>query len=242
MGAAVSIEIEDRFNGPLSSGNGGYCSGVLAGLLDGVAEVRLRRPVPLDAPLDVEWAADGSVRALEGETLVAEAREIPSLDLEVPSPPVGLEEARRAMTGYRGLADGMFSRCFVCGRAREDAFGVFPGPVEGRRLVASTWTPPGWSADEEGDVRPEFVWATLDCPTYFALYTEGELPPSVLAQMAARIDAPVRAGEEHVVVAWPLESEGRKRFAGSAVLDRDGAPLALARALLIEPRREEGCG
>ena len=76
----------------------------------------------------------------------------------------------------------------------------------------------------------------LDCPTYFAVYLSGELPLSVLAQLTARIEAPVVAGEEHVVIAWPTETDGRKRHAGSAVLSSDGVTLATARALLIEPR------
>jgi hypothetical protein len=132
----------------------------------------------------------------------------------------------------------VFSRCFVCGRAREDAFGVFAGPVDGRGLVASPWTPPSWTADAAGHVLPEFVWAVLDCPTYFALYMEGELPLSVLARLTARIDGPVVAGEKQVVIGWPLESDGRKRYAGSAVLSAEGETLAVARALLIEPRGE----
>ena len=63
---------------------------------------------------------------------------------------------------------------------------------------------------------PEFVWAVLDCPTYFALYMDGELPLSMLARLSARIDAPIAAGEEHVVIAWPIELDGRKRHAGAA--------------------------
>ena len=43
-----SVTIPARFNGPLDSGNGGYSAGALAALLDGAAEVSLRRPVPLD--------------------------------------------------------------------------------------------------------------------------------------------------------------------------------------------------
>jgi hypothetical protein len=65
---------------------------------------------------------------------------------------------------------------------------------------------------------------------------EGELPTSVLARLAARIDVPVAAGEEHIVIAWPIAAEGRKRHAGSAVLSPDGATVAAARTLLIEPR------
>jgi hypothetical protein len=230
-----SVSIPSRFNGPLESGNGGYCAGVVASFLDGAAEVSLRRPVPLDTPLDVVHETGESVRLLDGEALVAEARSAPELDLEVPAP-VSPHEARPAAAGYRGLLDGGFSRCFVCGRAREDAFGVFAGMVEGRQLVASPWTPPRWTADATGRVRPEFVWAVLDCPTYFAVYLSGELPMSVLARLTARIEAPIVAGEEHVVIAWPLERDGRKRHAGSAVLSADGHVLAVARALLIERR------
>jgi hypothetical protein len=230
----LSLSIPGRFNGPLESGNGGYSAGAVANFLDGPAEVTLRRPVPLDTSLEVVRGDDGSVRVLEGEALVAEARSAPQLEVEVPDP-VSPDQARLAATRYRAPVDGVFSRCFVCGRAREDAFGVSAGAVEGRELVASPWTPPPWTADAAGHVLPEFVWAVLDCPTYFALYMDGELPMSVLARLAARIDAPVVAGEEQVVIGWPLESDGRKRRAGSAVLSARGETLAVAHALLIEP-------
>ncbi len=224
-----------RFNGPLESGNGGYCSGVIAGFLGGAAEVSLRRPVPLETSLDVQPEGDGSIRVLDAGSLIAEAHAEPGLEIEVPAP-VSPREARQATARYRGRSDGLFSRCFVCGRAREGAFGVFAGSVDGRELVASPWTPPAWTADADGNVLSEFVWAVLDCPTYFALYPEGELPLSVLARLAARIDAPVVAGEEQIVIAWPMEADGRKRRAGSAVLSAAGEPLAVAHALLIEPR------
>ena len=229
------LSIPGRFNGPLESGNGGYCSGVVAGFLGGPADVSLRRPVPLDTKLDVVRDGADSVRVLDGETLVAQARSAPELEVEVPAP-VSPHEAHRATAQYRAPSDGLFSRCFVCGRAREDAFGVFAGEVSGRKLVASPWTPPAWTADAAGNVLPEFVWAVLDCPTYFAVYMNGDLPNSVLARLAARIDAPVVAGSENIVISWPLETDGRKRHAASAVLSGDGEPLAVARALLIEPR------
>jgi hypothetical protein len=232
-----TVSISNRFNGPLESGNGGYCSGVVANLLAGPAEVSLRRPVPLETPLEVVRDDGGSVSLLDGDAVVAEAHSASELQIEVPKP-VSPRVARLAMTRYRAPSDGLFSRCFVCGRAREDAFGVFAGQVEDDSLVASLWTPPTWTAGVAGKVLHEFVWAVLDCPTYFAVYLSGELPVSVLARLTARIDAPIAAGKEHVVIAWPLESDGRKRHAASAVLSTDGRPLAIARALLIEPRAE----
>lgn len=233
-----SVTIPRRFNGPLESGNGGYSAGALAAFLDGAAEVSLRRPVPLDTPLRVSREDDGRVLALDGEDLVAEARPVPDFQLEVPAP-VGVEEARAAMAGYRGPLDSEFSRCFVCGRQREEALGVFAGPVEGRELVASSWTPPEWAADDSGNVHPEIVWAVLDCPTYFAAYLHHQdpLPPGVLARFTGRVDAPVAAGEEHVVISWPLEADGRKHHAGVAVVSAVGEVLARAEALLIEPRQ-----
>jgi hypothetical protein len=229
------LVIRASFNGPLESGNGGYSAGAVAALLEGPVEVTLRRPVPLDTPLFAE-VEDGTARLLDGDELIAEGIEVPDFDLAVPDP-VGVREAREAMKRYRGLPDGPFSRCFVCGRAREDAFGLFAGALADRPVVASTWTPePSVTAGPDGTVRPEFVWAVLDCPTFFAAYRDEELPLSFLARLTARLDAPVTAGEEHVVIAWPLESEARKRYAGSAVLSADGEVLARAQALMIEPR------
>lgn len=237
MAADASIVVPARFNGPLESGNGGYSSGALAAFVEGAAEVSLRRPVPLDTELAIGREEDGRVLALDGEEVVAEARPAPDFELVVPAP-VGVEEARAATAGYRGPEDNVFSRCFVCGRKREDSLGVFAGPVEGRELAATPWTPPQWTADESGNVRSEIVWAVLDCPTYFAAYLHhpDPLPPGVLARFTARLEAPVRAGEEHIVIAWPIEADGRKHHAGVAIVLPDGEVLASARSLLIEPR------
>ena len=62
----------------------------------------------------------------------------------------------------------------------------------------------------------------------------------MLAQMQVRIDAPLTAGAEYVVMAWPTETDGRKRYAGSAVLTPAGDVLAVAKALLIELRTPGG--
>ena len=228
------VSVPGRFNGPLASGNGGYSAGVFAGLVDGPAAVSLRSPVPLDRELAVEREGEG-LRVADGETLVATVEPAAELSLEVPEP-VSVEEARAASARYRGLTDGEFCRCFVCGRAREDSLGVFAGAVAGREVVATLWTPPPWTADAAGQVLPEIVSAVLDCPTYFALYMHGDLRTSFLARFQARIDAPVPVGEELVAIAWPIEVDGRKLHAGSALLRASGVVLAVARVLLVEPR------
>lgn len=211
---------------------------MLARQLDGPVEVSLRSAVPLDKPLALAGGEDGSLRALDGDVLVADARPAPEFEIDVPEP-VSIEDARAASAGYRGLTSGPFCRCFVCGRLREDGFDVFAGPVAGRSVVASPWTPPAWTADADGNVRPEIVWAVLDCPTYFATYVDvdGELPLAVLARQTAHVSGPVPAGEEYVAIAWPIAVDGRKRHAGAAILSARGEVLAAARALLVEPRR-----
>ena len=85
-------------------------------------------------------------------------------------------------------------------------------------------------------MRRELIWAVLDCPTYFATHMEGELSAAMLARMSAEVVAPVEIGAEHVVVGWPIEADGRKHHAGSAIFSADGELLARARALMIEPR------
>lgn len=235
---ADPVIVPARFNGPLANGNGGYSAGLAAAMLDGPVEATLRRPVPLDRPLRAELQ-DGGVHLLDGEDLIVEATEAPGFEIEVPEA-VGVVEARAAMGRYRGLDEGPFSRCFVCGLARGDSFEVFSGRVEGRDVVASTWTPPEWTAGEDGRVRPEFVWSVLDCPTFFGAYLDvEELPLSFLGRMTARVDAAPAVGEEHVVMSWPLGVDGRKAEAGVSLLSGGGDVLASARALLIEANKGE---
>jgi hypothetical protein len=58
----------------------------------------------------------------------------------------------------------------------------------------------------------------------------------VHARLTARIDSPPDPGRPHVVLSWPIEVEGRKRHAGSALFSAEGAVLATSRALWIELR------
>jgi len=231
-----TIVIERRFRGPEGSGNGGYTCGRAAALVGASAEVTLRLPPPLDRPLHAR-REEGRVLLFDGDALVAEA--VPAeLDLELPDP-VSIPEAEAARARYAGFEQHEFPTCFVCGPDRDEreALRLFPGPVEGRDLVAAPWTPASWLADEQGLVRPEFVWAALDCPGAFAVGF-AQRGAAVLGRFAARIGERPRAGEPHVVVGWPLGEDGRKLYAGTAILDATGRALAFARATWILPRAE----
>lgn len=235
----ATIVIPRRFNGPPDSGNGGYSCGVIAAFVDSPAvEVSLRAPPPLERELTLE-SRDGVVAALDGDAVVAEARAT-ELDVE-PRQPVSLTDAVRADadSSYRDGEKHWFDTCFVCGPRRDEGDGLrmFPGRVGDEDLFATVFRPDDSLADEEGRVRPEIVWASLDCPTSAPIADwHDKRPPSVLARLAVRIDADVLLGREYVALSWPLGEDGRKRSAGAALYDDAGEPVAVARALWIELR------
>jgi hypothetical protein len=224
------VVIDRRFRGPPTSGNGGYSCGVLGDRFDDVATVTLRRPPPLDLPLRLVGGDEG-VRLYDREVLIAEA--VPdTLDIQVPEPP-GLDEARSASLGYTGFNDHPFPTCFVCGPEREpgDGLRIFPGPVEGAALVAAPWEPDRSLDGGSGAVHRRHVWAALDCPSYFGLPGR---PLALLGRLTARIERLPEVGERLVSIGWPIDSDGRKHFAGSALADIEGGIVAHAVATWIE--------
>ena len=235
------IRIDRRFCGPPDSGNGGYACGLVAAHVDGLAEVTLRMPPPLETPLRVERTDDGSVRVLDGDALIAEG--LPRADpltIDVPEP-VGVADAEAAGTTSHLHAhpeDHPFPTCFVCGpqRAPDDGLRILVGPVAGRRVAADTWTPAADLAGADGVVRPEFVWAALDCSGGVGSWLADQIGgnPFVLGRMAVTTSGSVRAGAPHAVVGWRAGHEGRKVTAGSAIFAADGALVGLAQATWIQ--------
>ncbi|HZT92129.1 MAG TPA: hypothetical protein VFA05_08830 [Gaiellaceae bacterium] len=218
----MAVVIARRFCGPDDSGNGGYCCGVFAGGAE--AEVTLRRPPPLETPLE----RDDEGRVWDGETLVAEVR--PATVERTAPAPVAWTDARAAEAPD---PHSPFPHCFVCGRERGgDGLRIFARPVAGRDVVAASWTV---AADTVGR---EFVWAALDCPGAYATGVPGRRGVVVLGRLAVRVQRVPQAGERCVVVGWPLGSDGRKHGAGTALFDETGELLGVGRAVWVEPRRQ----
>jgi hypothetical protein len=215
-----------RYRGPLTSANGGYACGRIAAFVDAdEVEVTLRLPPPLDRPLIVERDPAGGAKLLDDDALVAEARPA-GVGIEPPNP-VPLDLAGRAMKRHVGGAAQEFNECFVCG-AREDGLEIGVGLVPGREPLHA-------APIVLDDPAPEIVWAAIDCPGAYAVGMEGR-GDIVLGRMTARIDRVPEAGEQCVVVSWPVGEDGRKLFAGTALFAEDGELLALARQVWIEPR------
>lgn len=167
--------VSGRFCGPRVSGNGGWTSGALAGLIDQhrpadhpdhhpddrpddrpadgsgpwpAIEVTLHAPPPLDVPLQVRVDGPATVLEVDGAR-VATARVVDRALTTVAPVPAG--EARAAEAAYPGHRAHPFPHCFVCGpeRVEGDGLRIFPGPVSREPTrVAATWTPhPSLSED-----------------------------------------------------------------------------------------------
>ncbi len=210
------IVIGSRFNGPPGSANGGYACGLVARLLGGgTVEVRLRRPPPLEQPL--RW--DGSALH-DGDELVAAGEPLPPADAGPPADlpePVDVDAARAAAAGFPGLHRHPYPTCFGCGpdRAEGDGLRISPGPVAGRDVVASVWTPHP-SVTVDGEVPLEVAWAALDCTGGWAGLgdVEGRF---VLGTMRGSVTARPAPGEPHVVTGWQHGLEGRKLLCSSSL-------------------------
>lgn len=229
--------IPHRFNGPDNSGNGGYSAGSLAQFIDGPTEVRLRAPIPLDRPLRIE-ETDLGLSAFDGDDTVMEAKPT-SLDDQLIPPPVTLSEAEDARAGFPGWEFHGASWCFVCGPAREspDGLRIFPGPVEGRGLIAAPWTPDSSLGDANGLVPDTVIWAVLDCPGAWAGRAADPVGMPyfpMLGTMMAVIDEPVHIGERHIVMAWHTATERRKLSTEAVLYSEDGSVKGRARHIEIK--------
>jgi hypothetical protein len=110
---------------------------------------------------------------------------------------------------------------------------IYTGSVNGRNLVAAPWTPNAALLAADGHIRPEFLWAALDCPGAFAVnFSEEKV--LVLGRLTVAISYRPQAAEPCLVIGWPMGSDGRKYFAGTAVFTTDGKLCGAGQATWIQ--------
>lgn len=230
-----SITVAHRFNGPPSSGNGGYSTGLIAATIGESVAVRLHQVVPLDRALQITQRDTDRWEVREGDNLIATARRS-EVVTEVPRSPT-YEQALAMSKHYVGFGEHGFPNCFVCGpqRKRHDGLCIFPGS-EGTVPLAAPWLPDATLDNGQGKVRPEFIWAALDCPGYFATAYPGA---ALLGEFAVHIDRLVHINEPCVVIAWPISRDGRKHRAGTALFDKDGERCAVGVATWVKLKTEQ---
>ena len=226
----MHITIDPQFNGPPGSGNGGYAAGLIASALGRLVRVRLRRPLPLGVELSLADAGPDEWNLMNGDEVLATATSA-SVDIDVPPSP-GYAAALEASKSYPKPEDHDLPGCFVCGpgRAPGDGLRVFASAGPGTNLAAAAWTPDARFA-EDGRIKPEFVWAALDCPGAFASRSDKYM---LLGEIAARVDRTPRAGERCVVIGWPSDADGRKHKVGTALYGENDDLYAVALSTWIE--------
>ena len=229
----MEITVPSRFQGPPTMGHGGYVAGFFANRTPGAVQVTLKRPIPLDRPLELTEVDDDRWVLTSGDDVVAQS-EPADLHLEVPTPPT-LDTARAAEAGSPSFYDdrGVHPTCFGCGNLREEGDGlrIFVGPVEvdGVRQVAGVWRPGAAFAEADHTVSSQIVLAALDCPGAFAFIVD-ETRAGLLGRIVFEQHGVIRADADHIVSGWQAGRDGRKLFAGTAVFSADGALLAAAYA------------
>jgi hypothetical protein len=230
---ARAVTVKGRFCSSPNTASGGYIAGLLGRLMDGPSRVSLEQPVPVDRALGIERLSDGALALTDGVATLAHASPA-ALQLEPPVP-VSYAEAEWASERYLGFTEHSAPGCFVCGPAREwgDGLAIYPGPIPGRRLVAAPWAPDPTLFDKHGTVRPEFVWAALDCPTGFALLEAFGRRKVTLSQLTASLIRPLPVGARWIVMGWPFAAEGRTLLGASAIFSESGELHALASAVLV---------
>ena len=175
----------------------------------------------------------GGVEMVRGGAVVATARP-GQVVLDVPPAP-SFAEAQTAAASYVGFRSHPFPTCFVCGprRTKGDGLRIFPGRHAGAKLVASPWIPDVTLSDATGNVRPEFMWAALDCPGAFS-FALPEGTAMLLGELAAHLKAPIAAGERCVVIGWEFARDGRKHYTGTALFSESGDCRGMAKATWFE--------
>lgn len=234
MGEKIKdLMIARRFNGPPSSGNGGYVSGLIGQNINGAVEVSLRLPPPLETKLELSRKNDDIILH-SGETIYGIGKSA-VLDLEIPSTPHDAKfENHPANVEFTP-----FNTCFVCGDARElgDGLCIHARPVAGLEgRVGADWILDQSLADRDGYVDPVFIWSALDCPGYAAC-AYGE--PALLARMTAQVTGKLKCEDKAFVLGWNKGGSGRKRFCGTAVYDQDCNLIAAAEALWVVVKAEQ---
>jgi hypothetical protein len=223
------VHIDGRFNGPPGVVNGGYACATLATALGGVAEVTLRRPVPVATDLTLACEDERvSLRSPQGELLALATPGV--LDVVTPKTvPVSVAEAAMRASPTRATGQALFP-CFVCSPHRPDGFRVTPGPVPARDVVAAVWRPDRELADAQGRIPPAFAWALLDCTGSIGAMVAHSIPAGVvLGRMTAEVRDEIRPGETLVALGWAEPGAGRKLPACAALFREGGECIARAR-------------
>jgi len=230
---ADPLTIEPTYCGPPESAHGGVAVGRFATLVeDGVAEVTLLGPPPLDTPLATRVEHDAViVHGPAGDVARVRAHSGP---MDVPAFDLVSEEELTAASDQYLQAFGethTFPTCVGCGPDRRDpdALRQFGADASDGDYVA------GFSVPGSGRLPDWLTIAGLDCPSGATVFGQVDEPPAaaVLGTMVVDRRGRAEAGVAYQVRGRLVAAEGRKLTSDVAMLDPDGSAVAVARAVWI---------
>ncbi|PJZ55680.1 hypothetical protein [Leptospira barantonii] len=241
-----SIEINEKYNGPPKSGNGGYVAGITANRIENNAVViKIRAPAPLNETLYYSRDPSGSgIKLLSKGTnsVIADAKEDSEFYMDVPElNSSSLEGIQNPEQEYLGFHKHPFPTCFVCGpnRNHKDGMRIFPAKISDQvgftHLHGAFWNPWKDLSGTDGKIRDEIVWAALDCPGGFAAsYVEPTL--IVLVKLRGRLLESIFPEVPYAIQAWEIGRNRRQRIAGTAIYRIDDRKcVAYSEALWMVP-------
>jgi len=228
-----TFRLEAWQEGPPGAGQGGLSSYLFSNIVGRDLNVRLHAPIPLESDLTVDKDPDGRYSATDPDrTLILSGT--PADFTSHVTPRVTIDQAksaRRRTVVHAGIHAA--PNCFSCGIDRE-SMGVHPGPLDDGRF-ATDLTPPEWALTAQGTVEPYVFWAALDCTAGVYVGSTLDEQRVVTANYHVTMHRNDIEPGTFALVAFPLGEgwDGRKRWAGSAAFDADGALIAEATSLWV---------
>ncbi len=230
------VTIPHQFNGPPTSGNGGWVSGLVADAFlgqghDGPVTSRLSMPPPLGTPLAWEHDASGTRLLTHGGALVGSS--VPGAFTREPPRFADADEVAAGLRDYPGFRYHPFDLCFTCGTSRGEGDGlrIFSGPI-GDDLTAAPWHVDAAFAGDDGSVPVPITWAALDCPGGWA--ADFTAQPMVLGTMTAEVYSAPVAGLTYHAVGRLAAREGRKFLTDTALYTPAGDLVGRSEQVWIE--------
>ena len=231
-----TVTIPAKYCGPPNSGNGGYMCALVARCIEGIAQVYLRAPAPLEKPLTVDLLPGNRALMRDGETVLAEGS--PGYLDERPPPAPTWEVAVAASLRSPMRTYHPYPTCYGCGpeRARDDGLRIFTAQEGTLPTGFGIWEPNEALGATGQSVDEKIVWIALDCgtgilPVVPAREMFGQKARVMTGMMTARFDRPVIIGNRYTTRSWLTATEGRKLHLGSAIYDATGVPVASSQSL-----------
>jgi acyl-coenzyme A thioesterase PaaI-like protein len=242
MSHAHTVVVSRRWRGYPWWGHGGYVAGLVGAKMHGCVNVRFRQPTPLERTLELRVDERGRSVLRDGDRVLVHAKQSRPLHIEPPDIPSYAEAEAASAEFLVRRPDPVYDGCAVCGQGRRagDGLRLAVGSIR-PGLSAAPWVPPDFVDDGSGCVQPAIVFAVLDCPGAYALWTSHRPAPGetlVTAALQVERRAPVRIGEKYVVAGWTIATAKTLRYCGTALTSQSGEVLAAATATwMVAPKK-----